>query len=219
MRGRDLNGWGWCSPGIHAFVVASAPVVSAMPVAPVWEVLQHQDETVEYQTFAVCQSVRHQPRHKGKLHTTYLTISVRTHAPRVVSPVHPHVVLVTAPISVVEVLVALLSREIGASVASIVHGHAFVGPVVFSEAGAENQIKKTTQHSSDVSKDSGKTQLQWSSNQLSPTTLHYRPAVHVERPLHVAPLLLVPQLLLLPPQLVTLPHDPFLLAAPLVLDA
>lgn len=73
---------------------------------------------------------------------TYLTISVCTHAPRVVTPVHPHV-LVTAPVSVVKVLITFLSRKIWASIA-VIHGHAFIGPVVFSEAGAENQIKKNT---------------------------------------------------------------------------
>lgn len=82
---------------------------------------------------------------------TYLTISVCTHAPRVVTPVHPHV-LVTAPVSVVKVLITFLSRKIWASIA-VIHGHAFIGPVVFSEAGAENQIKK---HDSN-----------WSSNHLS----------------------------------------------------
>lgn len=136
---------------------------------------------------------------------TYLTVSVWTHSPRAVAPVHRHVVLVTAPIPVVKVLITFLPGKVWAAVA-VVHSHTFIGPVVFPDVGQKNRSKTTfAPGSPQVIK------LQ--------SVASFLPAIHVKRPLHGTAVLLVPQLLLLPPQLFALPHDSFLLPAPLVLDA
>lgn len=128
----------WFSPGIHSFVEASTPrlpAVSAMSVSSVREVLPREEILNSYDfTLGPVGASEIKVLQKGPLGglwaASHLAVSVSAHSARVVSPVHHRVVLVAAPVPVVEVLVALLPAEVRAVVA-VVHGHAFIGPVVF----------------------------------------------------------------------------------------
>lgn len=72
---------------------------------------------------------------------SHLAVSVSAHSARVVSPVHHQVVLVAAPVPVVKVLVAILAAEVRAGV-SVIHGHAFINPVVFPGAPTQHSDRQ-----------------------------------------------------------------------------
>lgn len=118
----------------------------------------------------------------------------------------------------VEVLVALLPAKVRAVVA-VVHGHAFVRPVVFPGAQTQHSDRR------DEERSPRRSPLRISPLPLIGSGLGEArprvspPAVHVVGPLHRPAVLVEAQLLLLPPQLLALPHDTLLLASPLVLDA